>query len=252
MPGSNAAAHGIRPGDVLLAYNGAALRKREDLKAVAEQGPPVPVEVWRDGKVARRELARGKLGVVMDPRPAPDSVVAQRKVQRLLVAARSGGEELVALPGTRFEVEAIAGLFRAAHRPARLLLGTDASEPELDRIAASGELRRYGFIHLATHGVVNEAVPARSAVILTQSGLPDRLEQALNHRPVFDGRLSVREIRRDWDLEAELVTLSACETALGAMPAARGSSGSRRPCSFPARGASACRCGRWTTQRRRS
>jgi CHAT domain-containing protein len=57
--------------------------------------------------------------------------------------------------------------------------------------------------------------PARSAVILTQTGLPDRLEQALSHKPVFDGRLSVGDIQRIWELKAELVTLSACETALG-------------------------------------
>ncbi len=75
--------------------------------------------------------------------------------------------------------------------------------------------RRFGFIHLATHGVIDEAIPQRSAVILTQTGLPDPLEQVLNHKPVFDGRLSVREIQRSWDLKAELVTLSACETALG-------------------------------------
>jgi CHAT domain-containing protein len=36
-----------------------------------------------------------------------------------------------------------------------------------------------------------------------------------HHKPAFDGRLSVREIQRGWDLKAELVTLSACETALG-------------------------------------
>ena len=52
-------------------------------------------------------------------------------------------------------------------------------------------------------------------MILTQTGLPDPLEQVLNHKPVFDGRLSVREIQHGWDLKAELVTLSACETALG-------------------------------------
>jgi CHAT domain-containing protein len=85
----------------------------------------------------------------------------------------------------------------------------------LDHIATSGELARYGFIHLATHGVINEEIPTRSAVILTQTGLPDPLQQALSHQPVFDGRLSVREIQRSWELKAELVTLSACETALG-------------------------------------
>jgi CHAT domain-containing protein len=37
----------------------------------------------------------------------------------------------------------------------------------------------------------------------------------LNHKPAYDGRLSVREIQHDWNLKAELVTLSACETALG-------------------------------------
>src|SRR5207237_2471626 len=57
--------------------------------------------------------------------------------------------------------------------------------------------------------------PLRSAVILSQTGLPDPLEQVLNRKPVYDGRLTVREIQRGWDLKAELVTLSACETARG-------------------------------------
>jgi CHAT domain-containing protein len=85
----------------------------------------------------------------------------------------------------------------------------------LERFAATGELGRFAFIHLATHGVIDEAIPQRSAVILTQTGLPDPLDQVLNHKPAFDGRLLVREIQRSWDLKAELVTLSACETALG-------------------------------------
>ena len=113
------------------------------------------------------------------------------------------------------EVEALARLFQADGRPTRILLGTDASEAKLDILAGSGELGRFGFIHLATHGVIDEDVPTRSALILTQTGLPDPLEQALRNKPVFDGRLLVREIQRGWDLKAELVTLSACETALG-------------------------------------
>jgi hypothetical protein len=214
-PGSNAATHGLKPGDVLLAYNAAALRKREDLNAVPESGQLVPIEVWRDGQVLRRALASGRLGVVFDSRPAAEAIAEQRKLQRVLRAARSGGEDFAPLPGTRFEVEALARLFQSDDRPTRALLGADASEPAFDRLAGSGELARYGYIHLATHGVIDEAVPARSAVILTQTGLPDPLEQALAHQPVFDGRLTVREIQRTWNLHAEPVTLSACETALG-------------------------------------
>jgi CHAT domain-containing protein/tetratricopeptide (TPR) repeat protein len=119
------------------------------------------------------------------------------------------------LPGTRYEVEKLAELFQADNRPTRALLGADASEPEIDRLTSSGELGRFGFIHLATHGVIDEATPELSAVILTQTGLPHPLLQAMSHKPVFDGQLSVREIQRGWDLKAELVTLSACETALG-------------------------------------
>jgi CHAT domain-containing protein len=160
-------------------------------------------------------LAPGKLGVVLDTRPARVAIEEARKLQQVLTAARSGDEDFGSLPGTRNEVEAIARLFGSDDRPVKALLGTDASEPELERIATSGELARFSFIHLATHGVIDEATPQRSAVILTQTGLPDPLDQVLNHNPVFDGRLSVREIQRTWDLKAELVTLSACETALG-------------------------------------
>jgi tetratricopeptide (TPR) repeat protein len=214
-PGSNAATHGIEAGDVLLAYNGAALRRREDLKAVPEPGRAMPVEVWRHGRVARRELAPGKLGVVLDPRPAPEAIAANRAMEKILVAARGGSERFAPLPGTRLEVDALARLFHADDRPSRTLLAADASEPALDRLAAAGELTRFGFLHLATHGVIDEGIPTRSAVILTQTGLPDPLEQVLHQKPVFDGRLSVREIERTWQLNAELVTLSACETALG-------------------------------------
>jgi len=215
LPGSNAASHGLKPGDVLLAYNGGALNKKEDLNVVSEGNQPIGVEVWREGRSFRRDLAPGNLGVVLDPRPAPETIAEQRKLHRVLTAARSGDEDFAPLPGTRYEVEALTQVFKSADRPTRTLLGPDASEPELDRIASSGELRHFSFIHLATHGVIDEAAPQRSAVILTQAGLPDPLEQALNHKPVFDGRLTVREIQRTWDLKAELVTLSACETALG-------------------------------------
>jgi CHAT domain-containing protein len=160
-------------------------------------------------------LAFGKPDVVFDSKPAPLAMIDERKLRKALAAVRSGAEVFDALPNTRHEVETLAELFRSNDRPPRILLGSDASEPELDRLTASGELGRYSVIHLATHAVIDAGVPARSAVILTQTGLPDPLQQVLNNKPPFDGRLTVREIQHGWQLNAELVTLSACETALG-------------------------------------
>jgi tetratricopeptide (TPR) repeat protein len=215
LPGSNAANHGLKRGDVLLAYNGQSLTKKEELKTVADGDKPISVEVWRHGVSSPRDLAPGKLGIVFDPQPAPVAIAEQRELEQILASARGGNEKLNPLPGTRSEVEVLKDLFNSNDRPTRILLGVDASEPETDRLATSGELGKFGFIHLATHGVIDEAIPERSAVILTQTGLPDPLEQVLHKKPVFDGRLSVREIRHGWNLKAELVTLSACETALG-------------------------------------
>jgi tetratricopeptide (TPR) repeat protein len=215
VPGSNAAKHGLKPGDVLLAYNGRALNKKDDLQVVAAGDKPVAIGVWREGRSFGQDLAPGKLGVVLDARPALEAISANRALHKVLVAARSGDGKFDPLPGTRYEVEGLARLFKADDRPVRVLLGSEASEPELDRLASTAELKRFGYIHLATHGVIDEEIPMRSAVILTQTGLPDPLEQALKNKPVYDGRLLVREIQRGWDLKAELVTLSACETALG-------------------------------------
>ncbi len=77
--GSNAETRGLKHGDVLLAYNGSPLKKKEDLKVVAEGDKPIPVDLWRDGRTSRRDLAPGPLGVVLDPRPAPEAVVATNR-----------------------------------------------------------------------------------------------------------------------------------------------------------------------------
>ena len=72
--------------------------------------------------MARRELAPGKLGVVVDPHPAPEAIAEQRKLQQVLVAARGGDEDFPPLPGTRYEVKALARLFQSDDRPSRTLL----------------------------------------------------------------------------------------------------------------------------------
>jgi hypothetical protein len=99
--GSNAASHGLKDGDVLLAYNGIAMNKKDDLKVVTDGDKSILIEVWRDGVSSHRDLAPGKLGVILDSRPAPEAIVEQRKLQHVLSAARSGGDDYAPLPATR-------------------------------------------------------------------------------------------------------------------------------------------------------
>jgi CHAT domain-containing protein/tetratricopeptide (TPR) repeat protein len=133
------------------------------------------------------------------------------------VLQRTRGSSFVPLPGTRNEVEAIARLFRraAGDREPRILLGSDASEQRLDALAKSGELRRFRFLHVATHGVMDDRIAMRSALILAQDRLPDSLERVVAGEEVYDGRLTAGQIVRTWKLDADLVTLSGCRTALG-------------------------------------
>ena len=71
--------------------------------------------------------------------------------------------------------------------------------------ATSGELSEYRIVHFATHGVLNGQHPGLSAVILS---LVDRQGRAQN------GFLRLTDIY-NLKLPADLVVLSACNTALG-------------------------------------
>jgi CHAT domain-containing protein len=128
------------------------------------------------------------------------------------VFTRPGGAEAYpSLPGTRREVLALAGLFPEA----TTLLGSEASRQRLDRLARDGGLRAFGYLHLATHGEPDERHALRSALVLAQDQLPDALEQARSGGLVDDGRLTAEQVLRSWELNAELVTLSACRSGLG-------------------------------------
>lgn len=121
-----------------------------------------------------------------------------------------------ALPGSRHEVRSIAALFGAEHSAqTSLLLGPLASEQNLERLMANGKLEQYQYIHLATHGELNDKEPWRSALILSQDGLQDATQRVFSGQAAYDGRLTAEQIARTWKLNADLVTLSGCETALG-------------------------------------
>ena len=67
------------------------------------------------------------------------------------------------------------------------------------------DLTRIAYLHIATHGLIDEEDPARSALVLS------RLDK--QGRPI-DGYLSMKELA-ELDLGARLVVLSACQTASG-------------------------------------
>lgn len=96
------------------------------------------------------------------------------------------------LPGSREEVEAIRALYG---REATVLMNGAATEQ-----AFRAGVERYGIVHLATYGVLNQHNPLFSFVELSRGG-------------EGDGRLEVHEVF-GLSLNARLLVLSACQTAL--------------------------------------
>lgn len=106
--------------------------------------------------------------------------------------------DLPDLPGTDAEVQAIAKLFASKNLEQTLYTRQQAGE----KLIKSPQLRKYTYLHFATHGVVDEKNPELSRIYLQ----PDA--------PAEDGNLFAGEIYT-LQLNANLVTLSACQTGLG-------------------------------------
>ena len=93
----------------------------------------------------------------------------------------------------------------ASHFPGSLLLtGAEASERRLGDLAHLGRLSGFGVVHLATH-MLSECHPERSAFALS------RLD--LDGTAAGDGLLRSREVLNSWDLDADLLVLSGCQSA---------------------------------------
>jgi CHAT domain-containing protein len=118
---------------------------------------------------------------------------------RAAILRSSGAAEIARLPSTRREAESILALVpRAASRAA---IGFDASR----EMALSPMLGDYRIVHFATHGYVDASDPRLSGLVLSlvdSRGAPQ------------DGFLVPSDVDH-MTLNADLVTLSACETALG-------------------------------------
>lgn len=112
--------------------------------------------------------------------------------QMLVLGNPDLGDARYDLPSAAVEAEAVARMSPGS----RLFVGKAASEEAFKSHAASHRI-----VHVASHGEFNAAQALQSRLLLAPSG---------GH----DGSLTVAELY-ELQLDADLVTLSACETGLG-------------------------------------
>lgn len=129
---------------------------------------------------------------------------APASAKDILLMAPVNFDRLDNLPATKTEVKKINQLFTQKQGKTQLYLEQQASEAQIK----SKDLKNYRYVHLATHGVVNEAHPELSRVFLSKASNDD-------------GSLYFGEIF-NLELNANLVTLSACETGLGKLSKGEG------------------------------
>jgi CHAT domain-containing protein/tetratricopeptide (TPR) repeat protein len=124
------------------------------------------------------------------------SLTVSRELQRS--AQETGGLTFERLRSSRVEAETIVGLARGENLKA---LDFNASRAT----ALSDDLGQYRIVHFATHGLLNSLHPELSGLVLS---LVDEKGQQQ------DGFLRAHDIY-NLNLRADLVVLSACQTALG-------------------------------------
>src|SRR5262249_16635842 len=146
---------GLRPRDILVAYDGNAVADQESLGAIRKAteaaitggkrgDTPIPLEVWRDGETLHLELQKGLLGVQIAAGSArvayQGSCGSEAEMQTIL---RGGDleriQKLPPLRGAKAEAEAIVKAWRREGQHSRCLLGTDATEPAVFELAAKAK-----------------------------------------------------------------------------------------------------------------
>lgn len=168
-----------------------------------------------------RRAPRQMLAVIADPvfaRDDPRVRAAQTTAAATTTAAPGAGAAapfsavigtrgtLTRLPFSRIEAQAVA----AQAPPASRLEATDF-DASLE-LATSGRLADFRIVHLATHGIIDSERPELSGLALS---LVDRQGRTR------DGFLRLNTIY-NMRLSADLVVLSACQTALGKEVAGEG------------------------------
>ncbi|MEM7482922.1 MAG: CHAT domain-containing protein [Acidobacteriota bacterium] len=156
------------------------------------------------------EPLAGRLTAFANPAYERSGSAGQK--QPLPVAVRSAADrgfdgELVPLPGSEMEAQQIGRMFERGSRNASIHLGAGATEELAKEQAGEADI-----LHFAVHGFVNEMQPEHSFLALS---LADFHAEGPDARDPDNGILEGWEIVDQMALDAELVALSACETAVG-------------------------------------
>ena len=139
----------------------------------------------RDGNETKPPQTSSQSGMMLRTAASETGVLREGLIQRL--------------PFSRREVESIFAISPVGEKKKAL-------DFEANRATAlSPEMSQYRIIHFATHGLLNSEHPELSGIVLS---LVNEQGQAV------DGFLRLNEIY-NLNLPAELVVLSACQTALG-------------------------------------
>jgi CHAT domain-containing protein len=151
-----------------------------------------------------REMAKARRRGAETPRTSllafGNPALGKETMARAAHVARD--ESLDPLPEAEAEVKSLGRLYGSAR--SKIYVGAEARE---DR--AKNEAGAFQVLHFATHGVLNNAAPMYSHLVLAQG---DKNE---------DGLLEAWELMQ-MDLHADLAVLSACETARGRFGAGEG------------------------------
>ncbi|MGO9170350.1 MAG: CHAT domain-containing protein, partial [Rhodomicrobium sp.] len=187
-------------------------------------GNPLLEGMPDDPKFGKDDARRAKLARELEHCPVPQLVASNKMAVRGVQALSTAGglasvkqiRIQVPLPETAYELCAVASDVHAD--PDAIYLGRNATEREVKRLNATGQLAHYRIVHFATHGAFAGPIGNEPGLILTPPKVASEED---------DGYLTASEIA-GLKLDADWVILSACNTAAGGAENAEALSGLAR------------------------